>query len=414
MRSSPLAFGAALFMTAALVAGCGATANGSSAAKAPIRVGLLAPFSGPEAFIGPDLQKGAQVAIAEINSHGGVLGRKLQLFTSDTGGDPVDAVPALSKLLSVDHIQALLGPSSLTVMAVLGTLEQAHMPTIAIGGTTQLDHIQNPYIFRSTPSDALMGTAMAYYAIKKGYTTAAVAFGTNSSAQTLKAPVVDAFTRNGGKIVANVDLVPDQSSYRSEIEQIFAKHPQVVFFQVDAQTGATLFKEMSQLVGLNTPFIGTDVTSASDFISAIGASNAAKVLTSIQGANANGAGSVDFAQYYDKVYHTSQAPVELANYAYDSMNVLALAMIKAGTTDSSAVAKAIREVANAPGTDVANFMAGVAGLKAGEKINYQGASGPMDFNQYGNVTGPFDAVASDSSGNLHQVMHIHAASLEGF
>lgn len=396
-----------------LVAACGGSGGGSGSTNtSPVKVGVIGPFSGFEAFIGPDILKGVQVATDQINANGGILGRKVQIITADTGGDAVDAVPALRKLINVDQVDLIVGPSSIEAEAVLPILQSSRIPDIIVGGTTQLDNLVSKYVWRSSPSDNLLGVAMAYYANQKGYTRAAMVFGSNESAQTLKAPVEDAFKRHGGSIVADVNLVPDQSSYRSEIEQLYAAKPQVVFTQVDAQTGATLFSEIKEIKGLGLPFIGTDVTGSSDFIKAITPGVAHQVLTSLEGSANGGAGTTEFNQLYKAKFNSD--PVELADYGYDGLNVLALAADAAGSLNGDAVSAKMRTVANPPGTAVSDYATAYKALKANTKINYEGASGPMDFNDHNNVFGPFDAVQSDATGNVAPVLTITAQQLNGF
>ena len=404
---------AALILLAMLVTACGGSSgNGGSPNTSPIKVGVIGPMSGFESFIGPDILKGVQVAVDQINANGGILGRQVQIVTADTAGDAVDAVPALRKLINVDQVNLIVGPSSLEAQAVLPILQQSKIPDVIVGGTTQLDNLTSKYVWRSSPSDNLLGVAMAYYANNKGYTKAALVFGSNESAQTLKAPVVDAFKRHGGTIVADINLVPDQSSYRSEIEQLYAANPQVVFTQVDAQTGATLFNEIKELKGLGLPFVGTDVTASSDFIKAIKPAVAQQVLTSLQGTSTGGQATSEFMQLYQKKF--SVTPVELADYGYDGMNILALAVDAAGSLNGNAVSAKMKTVANPPGNMVYDYKTGYTSLKAGTKINYDGASGPMDFNEHNNVIGGFDAVTSDLSGHINIVKTITAAQLSGY
>ncbi|HVB73973.1 MAG TPA: ABC transporter substrate-binding protein [Ktedonobacteraceae bacterium] len=404
---------AGFILLAMLVTACGGSSNsGNTTNTTPVKVGVIGPFSGFESFIGPDILKGVEVAVDQINANGGIMGRQVTVVTADTGGDAVDAVPALRKLISVDQVNLIVGPSSLEAQAVLPILQQSKIPDVIVGGTTQLDNLVSTYVWRSSPSDNLLGVAMANYAITKGYTKAALVFGSNESAQTLKAPVVDAFKRHGGTIVADISLVPDQSSYRSEIEQLYATNPQVVFTQVDAQTGATLFSEIKELKGLGLPFIGTDVTASSDFIKAISSATAQKVLTSLQGTSTGTQATTEFAQLYKAKFNAT--PVELADYGYDGMNVLALAADAAGSLNGDAVGGKMKTVANPPGTTVYDYKTAYTALKAGTKINYDGASGPMDFNDHNNVTGGFDAVQSDASGNINVVQTITAQQLNGY
>ena len=302
-----------------LLTACSGNSNGSgSTTQSPIKVGVLSPFTGPEGYIGQDGMKGVQLAADYINTHGGILGRQVELITADTGGDAVDTVPALRKLINIDQVSMIIGPTSIEAQAVLPILQQSKIPDIIFGGTTQLDNLVSKYVWRAFPSDSELGIAMAHYAADKGYTRAALLFASNESAQTLVAPIQNTFKRHGGTIVANISVIPGQSSYRSEIEQLYATHPQVVFTQVDLQTAATLFSEIKELKGLGLPFIGTDATADSDFVQAITLQVATQVLTALTGSSSQGGGGrAFFSQLYMKKYGT--APVQLTDYSYDGL-----------------------------------------------------------------------------------------------
>lgn len=415
-------------MTLSLVgflAGCGSTsgnaANNSAAGGGAttsssgnnVVVAVAGPFSGTESFIGPDTLNGVKVAAQEINQNGGILGKQVTVVTADTGGDPVDAVPAISQIISTQHPSGMIGPSSLEITAVINQLNQDKMVDMPVGGTTQLDKMNYPYIFRVTPSDSQMGVAMAYYGVQKGYKNVALLFGSNSSAQTLVPPIQDTLQRHGVTIAANISIVPDQSSYRSEVEKLIQAKPDAIFTQVDPQTASTFFSELQQLGGGNIPLIGDDVTASAQFAKAIGLSYANKQLTSVQGSTVGGTAATEYASFYAQVY-TGQKPIILSNNGYDAMNIMALAMIEAKSTDPTKYVSYIMKVANGPGQAVYDFKSGAAAIAAGQAINYQGASGPEDFNQYHNVTGAFEADSFTPTGDLQQAMNITPEQLLGY
>ena len=396
-----------------LLTACGGSSNGSgSTPQPPIKIGVLGPFSGPSSSIGTGGMKGAQLAADYINAHGGILGRQVQIVSADTGGDAVDAVPAVRKLINIDQVSMIIGPTSVEAQAVLPIIQQSRIPDIIFGGTTQLDNLVSKYIWRAFPSDSDLGVAMARYATDKGYTKAALLFASNESAQTLVAPIQNTFKRHGGTIVANISVVPGQSSYRSEIEQLYASHPQVVFTQVDAQTAATLFSEMKELKGIGMPFIGTDATADSDFVKAITPQVATQVLTSLESSPLGGGGRAFFDQLYQKEYGTG--PVELSNYSYDGVMLVALAADAAGSTNGDAIGAKMRTIANPPGNVVSDYAVAYQDLKAGKKINYEGVSGPLDFNEHNNVYGPFDVLKFDASGNSNVVTTIPVSQIQGY
>ena len=419
---------AALAAAAMLLAACGSSGNsvvgggagsGQNAAsssgsatntKGTLAIGVLAPFTGATANFGQAFAEGARAAATEINNAGGVLGKKISIVQGDTVGDPIDAVPALQKMIAFNHIVALVGPQTPEMPAVQPVIDRQHIPDMFQGGSADYDHLTDPWVWRASPSDSQLGVAMALYAIHKGYKRAAFVFSTEPSAQTLEPIVVATFKHLGGTAASVVTVALDQSSYRSEVANVVASHPQVIFTSTDGVTAGALFNDFRQANNLAVPFIGSDSTTGSDYVKAVGASTAHKVLVSVVGGSEPGGGGSVFTAQYAKLF--SHQPLANANYAYDSVIDLALAIVKAGSTSPSAIVGALPSVSNPPGQTVTSYSAALAALKAGQKINYDGASGPMDYNSYHNVFGPFDAVQVDSSGNPHTLLTFSAAQLQ--
>jgi branched-chain amino acid transport system substrate-binding protein len=380
----------------------------------PIPVGFMGPFTGFISFDGPDELTGVKAAVAEVNAAGGVLGHPLKVFQADSASDPVDAVPAFRKLVSVDHILVEFGPTSNSGPALLPIAAQAHIPIFLQGGTTALNHETNPWFFRTTPADSVQGQAMAYFAVEHHWLKGALAFTTASSAQTLVAPITQAYEHRGGKVVATVALVPDASSYRAEILKLLAAKPQVIFFQMDPQTSGTFFSEATQL-GLDhaTNWIGTNLQTTSDFLKAVGPAVATYHLWMTNGALENDPAANAFNYWNKRVNHLT-APANLAPEEYDGVILAALAMTAAKSLDPNVFVKDIVKVASPPGTPCYNYAQCVTLLKAGKKINYQGAASTDDFDRWHNVLGPWSVYVWTSSGALKTVATISTQALEAF
>src|SRR5258708_20164626 len=120
---------------------------------------------------------------------------------------------------------------------------------------------------------------MALYGHTKGYTKAVMLFCSDPAAQTFLKPVSTTFTKLGGTILKTIIVTPDQTSYLSQVREAIAAHPQVIFTQEDPPTAAVLFREFKQLGGQSIPWVGTDVTSGSDYLKAIGHPTPHPVLT---------------------------------------------------------------------------------------------------------------------------------------
>jgi ABC-type branched-subunit amino acid transport system substrate-binding protein len=379
-------------------------------APTPISFGVLAAFSGVHTDVGAAILEGSRVAQRAINDAGGILGRPLALHLADTQSDAADAVPAENKLIGANHIIAQVGPGSTELFAVKPIIDNNRVPMIFLGGTTGFDTNTDPWIWRPNPSDSQLSVAMAVYAIKKGYKTAALVFYTDITNETLKAPIVKTFQRLGGKIVADVKLTAGQTSYRSEIGRVVSAHPDVIFTQTDPGTAAVMYANLKELNNLSVPMIGTDLTAGSAYIKSVTPAVAHQVLVSLVGSSPPGGAADAFNALYAKVYN--HQPLERSNYAYDGTIVLALAIDKAGDTTPEKIVASIPMVTNPPGVVVQTYAEAVAALKAGRKINYDGASGAIDFNQNHNAYGPFDVVQAGTDGKLHTVMTLSAADIQ--
>jgi ABC-type branched-subunit amino acid transport system substrate-binding protein len=399
---------------AVLLAACASSSSGSggSGSSGPITYGVLSCFTGRLASLGQAMIQGAKVAQSEINSAGGVLGRKVQLVTGDTSCDVADGVTAVNQMLT-KNVSGVIGPETQEINGVEPILDANKIVDEFQGGDTARDHQTDPYFFRDSPSDSQLGVAMALYAHQKGYQRAVMLFYSDPAAQTFLKPVSTTFTKLGGTILKTIIVTPDQTSYVSQVRQALAVHPQVIFTQEDPPTAAVLFREFKQLGGQAIPWVGTDVTSGSDFLKAIGLQTAHSVLTSVYGTSVTGQASAAFLHLFNKLYpsQASAGPLANANYAYDSVISLALADEYAKTTDGTTVAHDMTKVTDPPGTACFTFSSCLKLLKAGTKINYEGASGSLDYNQFNNTFGPYGAFQATLAGIEQQVTVMSSAAL---
>lgn len=390
-------------------ASTGAAGGAAGGGGGSVNYGVLSCFTGRLASLGQAMLQGSEVAQKAINDAGGVLGKKVALSHADTSCDLADAVPAIQSLLS-KGVAGIIGPETQEIAAVEPILKNSHIVDEFQGGDTARDHQADPFLFRDSPSDSQLGVAMALYAHQKGYKTAALLFYSDSAAQTFAAPIQASFEKLGGKIVKNIVVAPGQTSYLPQVQDIVGAKPDVIFTQTDAPTAAVLFREFQQANNFAIPIVGTDVTGGSDYLKAVGFGVAHAHLVSVYGASVTGQGADAFAKGFTAL-HPGQQPLANANYAYDAVITLALADAFAKSTDGSKAAKDMVQVTNPPGQACYSYADCVKLLQAGTKINYEGASGGLDYNKYNNVFGPYGAYVSDTSGAEKQVGTLTAEQL---
>jgi branched-chain amino acid transport system substrate-binding protein len=397
----------------ALLGAYGGSASGSSASSAAAgaagNYGVLSCFTGRLASLGQAMLQGSQVAKKAIDAAGGVLGNKVKLTQEDTQCDLADAVPATQKLLS-DGVSGVIGPETQEIAAVEPILRNSKIVDEFQGGGTSYDHQTDPFVFRDSPSDSQLGVAMALYAHQKGYRRAVLLFYTDIAAQTLIVPVTKTFKKLGGTVLATINVAPGQTSYIPEVQKAIAAKPDVIFTQTDAPTAAVLYRDFKQTNNLAIPFVGTDVTGASEYLKAVTYPVAHAHLVSVYGTSVSGKAADEFTRQFNAMFK-GQQPLANANYAYDAVISLALAQDAAKSADGTKVAAAMKKVTNPPGTACYTYATCKKLLSAGTKINYEGASGSLDYNKYNNVFGPYGAFNVDLKGNEQQVALLSAAAL---
>jgi branched-chain amino acid transport system substrate-binding protein len=315
----------------------------------------------------------------------------------------------------------VLGPSADEALATAPILNQAKVPMFADTGQAYFDKSSYKYFWRITPADDVKGYALALWAHKMGYTRAAAVFGNDAGSQSDVPTLLKAYKKLGGKMVSNQILALDQSSYRTEIEQMLATHPQVIFTEVDPQTAATFLSELQQLHGL-IPIIGTEVTLQAPWLKAVtgavGKQAMSKYFTGMQ----------PYAPISGKAWSTYNAALLASKSSvpnpsqwssdpysmtyYDAVNIMALAML-ASHSESRSTYNADVKTVTEPGagkTVVYSFAEGKAALQAGKKIQYVGAGGPIVFNAWHNSAGAFEA-AHQSNGSVQLVGEVTAAQI---
>jgi branched-chain amino acid transport system substrate-binding protein len=397
---------------ALVLAACGSGPSSSSnAPSGPINIGYNGPITGHGSHTGVGLLEGASVALQAINDAGGVMGRKVQLISGDNRTDPVDAIPVAQQQISIDHIVASLGPASTELVATKRYYDAGNIPIALYGGDTTYDKLSDPLIWKVTPSDSVLGVAMALYAHKAGYQRAVMLFDTTDASQQLKNIVTKTWTKLGGTVAATVDYAAEQNSYRSEVAKVIAAKPDVILFYMTAPTMGVMFANLEELNGLTIPMVGDDSSIGPSFINAVGLANHQKVVTSLTTGDVSSPGLDFFNQLYQKKMGHGVEPN--ANYGYDGITMLALAIQKAQSTDGQAIARAIQQIENPNNEKVYTFAQGLAALKAGKSIKYVGVSGPLDFDANHQVYGPFGAYkATDANGGTKLIMNLTADELK--
>ncbi len=428
--ATPGAAASAAPASAAPASAAPASAAAASAAAAatgsPLMFGDLAPFTGADAFAGPRYMAGCLAATNNINTTGGILGHPVTCQSFDTRGDPADAVPATEQMLATNSNLALVfGVTSDEAASVVPILNRAKMVVFSVTGQAEFDKSTFPYFYRLVAADDLTGVAVALIAHQLGYKNVALVFGNDIGSQGTVPTLTKAFEKLGGKIAINQAIALDQSSYRTEITQMLAQHPDAILTEADGQTDATYLSELKQLNnGKLLPIVGTDATvdptwwkavsgavGATDLAAAYSADNPSVILSGppydpfAAGISASASKMSGIAQYLTVPY---------TMHIYDSVTIGALAMVAANSTTPSTYRTFIAKVCTAsPGAVVVHtFADGVKALQSGQTIDFVGPGGQTVLNQWNNSPGGFDIVKYGTDGSIKTVGSITASDMQ--
>ncbi len=328
---------------AALLLATGCKPAGESAGGAePIKVGEFASLTGKDATFGISSHEGTLLAIEEINAGGGVLGRKLQLFTEDTQCKAGESATVVNKLIARDGVVAVLGEvASSRSLEAARICQDSKTPMVSPSSTNPDVTKTGDFIFRVCFIDPFQGTVMANFATKtlKARRVAVLTDVKSDYSKGLAKFFKERFKANGGEIATELDYNGGDKDFKAQLTTIKGANPDGVFVP-GYYTEAALICVQAKQLGLNVPLFGGDGWESSK-LTEIGGAAVEGNYFSTHYSPAVGAGlSQRFVANYRKRWN-NQTPDALAACGYDSALVLADALRRAGSTDGQKLRDAL-------------------------------------------------------------------------
>lgn len=364
--------------------GAGETAGGPSTVK----LGLLVDLTGELGSFGKPWQQAFQLAADDVNAVGGLPGgATIQTVVEDEKTNPEIAVKAAQKMIDVDGVSAILGPTSGPMVSLVALAKRSQVPIISnAAGTISLNTLGGDYIYRTVASDNSDGLASAKFVLDQGGTKAAVVYQNEESPASVGKTFQQSFESGGGTVAANVAINPGSPSYQAEAQEVVSAGPEWIFCACGQQSGVTFLKNLMSAGYSGKILVAADLV-VPEVVDAVGASQMAGIFGESASSDTSIPAYEAFASEWKASY--GEDPGLFTANAYDAMILVALAMVKAGATDGASINAAIRDVAGPGGQVVTSYADGLAALQAGNDINYEGASGPVDFDDSGTVTSAY-------------------------
>jgi branched-chain amino acid transport system substrate-binding protein len=335
-------------------------------AQQVVKIGHVAPISGPSAHLGKDNENAARMAIDELNAKGFTIGGKkvtLQLVSEDDGADPKQGTAVAQKLVDA-HVNGVIGHlNSGTTVPASKIYNDAGIPQISPATTaTQYTKQRFPGAFRVVANDGKLGGTLGKYAVQ---TLKVQNIAVIDDRTTYGQGVADEFIKGakgpGVRIVGKEFTTATATDYTAILTSLKAKKPDLVFFGGMDSVGGPMLKQM-QALGINAKFMGGDgvCTDALGRLAQNGIGEGKVVCAEaggVQGAQEKA--MEDFRARFKKKYGIE---VQLyAPYVYDAVMVMATAMQNAKSADP---AKYLPEL---------------------KKIKYEGVTGTIQFDQNGDI-----------------------------
>jgi branched-chain amino acid transport system substrate-binding protein len=385
-----------LKLTAAmLLAG---TAGVALAADCKVTVGLVMELTGPAGEYGQAGAKSVEMAFRDINDAGGVLGCDLVTDTRDSQSAGNIAVDAATQLVQVKKVPLVIGGiiSSVSIPILTSVTGPAKIVQISPASSSPTltalarDGKTNGIFFRTITSDALQGVAAAKYAIDSGFKKLAIVHVNNDFGVNMVAEFSRAYKALGGTIVSVTPYNEKQSSYASEVTAAMGGEPDGLYLVSTPVDGATIARTWISQGGVQK-FLLNDGMNSPDFIESVGADYLNEAYGTSSGTNPTKSTEYFMANY--KAFSGIEPSNPAADRSYDAGAIAGLAIAIAGSQDPAKIKDAVSKVVDPAGTPIyagkEEFAKALKLISEGKPIKYEGVIGPVTFDQYGDITGPF-------------------------
>ena len=374
---------ALLLVGLALAAACG---GDDDAEREPLKIGLLLNFDGA-AEASTVRQQGFELAIRHINDGGGVLGRPVTYVVADPTFDADTAVEVARRLIEVEGVHAIVGPSSSG--NALPVAEQvagpAAIPVISPSATSPLltTADDGDFFFRTALSDVAQGPLLARLTRDRGYDNVGVLYRDDPWGRGLH----ETFAAAWDGVITSAAVDPDATSYVEELRETAAGGAQALVLITFATEAETILLEALD-EGVYDQFVFGDAARRLALVQEIGGDRLGGMYGTAGVAHPGGEAQGAWNRAYRDAY--GELPVTpYVRETYDAVIALALAAEAAGSVDGAAIRDQLRAIGMPPGEAVIAGAAGIARalevLAGGGEVDYEGASVSLDWDEHGDL-----------------------------
>jgi len=334
-----------------LITACGVLAASASYAQDSIQIANILELSGSGATAGTNFRNGVELAVKEINAAGGILGKKVQTTNADTQSNPGVAKGLTQKAVDND-VFAIFGPVfSGSIMVSMAESRRAGIPNFTGGEAASITAQGNPYIFRTTATQATAMPQVAHYISEQAQLkTLAIIYVNNDFGKGGLDMLKKALEKSTTKIVAEISTEGGQLDFSAAVLRAKQSNADAVFVYTYDEESARALRELRKQ-GWSKPIVGEGTLTAQKVLELAGdAANGA-----IAHVNLTVDAPLPAVQAFRTKFEREYKYVSDHNgmKGYSGMYVLKTAIERVGKLDRQAVAAALHgmkiTVAQQPG-----------------------------------------------------------------
>ncbi|MDD5193240.1 MAG: penicillin-binding protein activator [Candidatus Nanoarchaeia archaeon] len=313
--------------------------------KEAIKLGVTIPLTGDLANFGAGEKDAIEIAVDEINSNGGINGRKIELIIEDTKCDAKEGVSAANKLINVDKVPVIVGEiCSGPTLAMAPLAEQSKTILFATAASSPKITNAGDYVFRDYLSDAYQGRVGADYTYDElGKRKAGILFMQIDYGIGVKDAFIKRFKELGGEIVSEESFQQNAKDLRTQLAKIKQSDPDVVYF-VGYNQEAIIFLQQFENLGINAQIVSTETFDDPSILQKVGTAGEGAIYTAQYSPL-----SEDFKAAMKSKTGSDQVLIGSPN-VYDAIKIIADAMKKCeNPEDTTCIKDNLYKVKDYPG-----------------------------------------------------------------
>ena len=381
------------------------TGQNGGTASGELRLGVLTSFTGEFGPYGQSWLNATKMAVEEMRQAGWPLGREVQLYVEDDGTKPEIGIRGAQKLIGGNQVSAIIGPTSSIVLGILDYAKQNQVVVVShAAGTTKLDELGGDYVYRTVASDSFEGRVAAQFIRDQNIQDAVMMYEINESTTSLAKVFEEDFAAAGGSVKKMIAFNPGQTSYQSEIREAMSENPSIIFLASGIDSGSKIIRGSYQQ-GYSGKWLLSGDMATSEMFSLVGPGILEGAWVETPGTTEDSPNYKRYADLYRQTYNEDPGPYSAP--FYDAVVAVGLAMEASGDGSGPGINRAMREIANPPGVKVTTIAEGLAELRKGNDIDYDGVSGPVDFDDSGTV--PASYQIQQARGDRWEQVHVYPA-----